>query len=273
MAARLGLRFEYATVVPPKIGVGGYVKFTSSPRSATQIVASLYSTLASRSLERIFLSNSPLSEKAVSDITPGPSADIEAATVELFNAIYKLGFDPKGGVINRAAVRGNGYGNFEDVPPEQVEKLGLILRNMEDKMTADLLLAHSREWYIEKISKFAQLGGVTEKEFFKIIEYAHPGNNNFHPGEKSPIYDAFAHIIQQQPKEVEIARTARNSADGLTIVERMSAFKNSFYDLVETHLHLSAPEKLTQTSASPPKAPSKVTGAGALRCAALFSGF
>lgn len=252
VAARLGLRFEYATVIPPKTGVGGYVKFAKTPRSATQIVADIYTALGSRAMERIFLSENPLNERSVGDITPGASADISAASEELFNALYRLGFDSKGGVINRGAVGGSGRANFEDLPSEQIEKLGLILRNLEDEILLDLLRAHSQEWYIEKISKFAKVGGVTESEFFEIIEYVHPGENKLHHGEKSPIYQAFRRVIAPEPVSLSRAREARTSNDGLTTVDRMAKFKDIFYHLVEQHLHPEGPVDAGRSTKAPP---------------------
>ena len=86
------------------------------------------------------MSEDPLSELSVLDITPGPSGDIQSATKLLWNVIYELGFDPQGGTMDRL---GQDYANFANLPPESsLSKLGLILRRMENDLVADLLRAH-----------------------------------------------------------------------------------------------------------------------------------
>ncbi|MDE2238161.1 MAG: hypothetical protein KGK30_09745, partial [Elusimicrobia bacterium] len=91
---RLGQRFESMQVYEPKPGIGGYVKFSGHPRSAGAVLASIYTSLASRALERIFLSPDPLNDRSVLDISPGASSDIQSATRLLYKMLFELGFAP-----------------------------------------------------------------------------------------------------------------------------------------------------------------------------------
>lgn len=237
VSLRLGKRFEYATVVPPRTGVGGYVKYSDGDRSAMDLVNSIYSSVASRAMERIILSDQARSDYSVLSITSGASSDIQQATMELFNAIHQFGFDPKGGTIERTGESPFPYANFSKIPAEEVEKLGRILRAMEDSLVDDLLKAHSQEWYLSKITEFTRVGGVFEKEFYQLVEYAYPGDAKKSPSEKSRLHELFKNDIINEDSRLLRAKSARNSRDNKTVPERAADFKKLFADTVKYHLH------------------------------------
>ncbi|MDD5655830.1 MAG: AAA family ATPase [Elusimicrobia bacterium] len=243
-AVRLGLRFEYATAVPPKAGVGGYVKYQEQSQTARSMLAYLYSTLGSRALERIFLSRDPRGALSVLDVTPGPANDILQATQMLWNAIYELGFDPQGGTFDRRGFEGmNRYATFADLPPETVERLGRILRRMENHLVDDLLQAHDQSWYQDKIVRFARAGGISEREFYKMIGYPHPGRNNAFLGEQSRIEEIFADQVEKPLPEVAAAKSFKQGRTATTAAENLDAFLREFVKLVQEELHPAAPAK------------------------------
>ncbi len=238
-AVSLGLRFEYATAVPPKPGVGGYVKYnTSGAQTARTMIARLYSALGSRAMERIFMSKDPLSPLSVLDITPGPSGDILSATQTLWNILFELGFDPGGGTLDRLGINGpSRYAAFADIPPETVDKLGKILRRMENALVANLLNAHDQSWYQDKIGKFARDGGLTESQFYDLIGYPYPGHNAVFLGEKSRIAEIFADQVEKPLPEVAKAAAFKQGRLRATALQNMDSAIAEFSAIVKTELH------------------------------------
>ncbi|MBI4060758.1 MAG: AAA family ATPase [Elusimicrobia bacterium] len=237
-AVRLGLRFEYATAVPPKPGVGGYVKYAAQEQTARSVIARLYSALGSRAMERIFMSKDPRGDLSVLDVTPGPSNDILQATKLLWKAVYELGFDPRGGTIERfGAEGGSQYAFFSSLPPETVDKLGLILRRMENQLVADLLEAHDQNWYRDRIARFAKAGGLTESEFYEVIGYLHPGRNDAFLGADSRLAEIFAGQAERPLAEVSRARAFRQGRARTTAKQNLDAAVKAFTALLEAELH------------------------------------
>lgn len=237
VAVRLGARFEYMTAVSPKAGVGGYVKWSGEPRTATQLISRIYQAIGARAMERIFHSEDPRNVRSRGDIGTGSGSDLETISKILFNTLYILGLDSKGGVFHRAAILGPGGDNFASVPQEQVEKMGFIVRDMEDLIVKDLLNAHPQDWYVDKISRFAKEGGMNETEFYTLIGYEYPGDNKYHTGERSRIYETFKNFIKEEPQQAKSARFAKQSSDQLSVQSRMKNFKTEFYNFVEQWLH------------------------------------
>jgi ATP-dependent Clp protease ATP-binding subunit ClpA len=236
---RLGLRLDYATVIPPTGGVGGYVKFKDENDSARNAMAHVYSAVASRALERMFLSADPTAKESVMDITQGPSMDIKMATVELFEMVHKLGFNPNGGTMDRTGGLGpEKYANFGDIPPDAAEKLGLVLRDMEDYVVEDLTKAHPREWYVEKITEFARRGGVDEKEFYKLIGYRHPGPKleKETVSDRSRVADTFAAVLKPEPAAMRAARAYRQGLTATTAGENLDAYAARFLQSLRERL-------------------------------------
>lgn len=231
VGVRLGLRLDYATVIPPAGGIGGYVKFKDGGDTARNAMAHVYSAVASRALERMFMSADPTAPESVMSVTEGPSMDIEMATEELFDMVHKLGFNPQGGTMDRTGGLGpEKYANFGDIPPDAAEKLGLVLRDMEDYVVEDLLRAHTREWYVEKITEFARRGGLDEKEFYRMIGYRHPGQklDKENLGEVSRIAETFAAVLKPEPAALRAARAYRQGLTGTTAEQNMDAYTARF---------------------------------------------
>lgn len=237
-SARLGQRIDYATVIPPQAGIGGYVRYKKGRQSAKAMLARIYSALGSRAMERIFMSDDPLSPLSVMDITPGPSNDIVQATENLFGMVKELGFDPDGGTMERMGVDGqNRYANFSDLPADEVEKFGRMMRRMENYLVADLLAAHDRKWYQERIAAFAKAGGLTEPEFDKLIGHPYPGANNESLGDLSKVAKTFADQVEKAPQEVRTARAFKQGKTKTTAAQNMEAFLQEFLKIMKEELH------------------------------------
>jgi hypothetical protein len=214
-------------------------------------------------MERVFLSNEPLKAGSVLSITSGASGDILQATEGLWNLMYQLGFDPNGGTMDRRGVNAAGrYAHFSDLPAEEVEKLSKVLRQMEDYLVKDLLDAHPKDWYVEKIGKFARLGGVDEEEFYKIAGYPHPGNNVISLGERNLLQDSFKGMIVEEPKEVRVAREFKQGRMKTTAQENLDAATKFFGELVEREIHGGGPAR------SPAMRPAPGARAKKIKCIA-----
>jgi ATP-dependent Clp protease ATP-binding subunit ClpA len=251
VSLRLGQRFEYTTVVAPKAGVGGYVKYKGAEQTALALINSIYSSVASRAMERIILSSDASDSNSVLDITSGASNDIYQATESLFNAIHQYGFDPDGTTMERKGVyQGGVYANFSELSADEVNKLGQILREMENKIVDDLLKAHPSDWYLKKITEFARAGGLNEKEFYEMVGYAYPGDNSKSLSEKSRLHELFKGDIEEENPSVLKAKTERNSSDNKTTVERAQDYKQFFSESVRRNLHLKEKAPLVRSCSS-----------------------
>lgn len=249
VAARLGLRFEHVVAVPPENGVGGYVKPAKMRHTARSLLARVYMSLGSRALERIFLSRDPRDRRSVLEITPGPMSDIKQATELLFKMLHEWGLDPDGGTLDRkGASCCHRYANFSDLPASEVEKLGRVLREMEDQLILDLLEAHPREWHMEKIARFARVGGMTEEEFYGLIGRPHPGPEPENEdgtvaflGEVSPVLESFRGIVKPTPKQFRAALEFREGPGGLTAAGQLEAYRARFEEILARVMHPAPP--------------------------------
>lgn len=242
---RLGRRFEYATVVPPKAGVGGYVKFVRESQTAKSLLAEIYSLLGSRAMERVFLSDDPLSAESVLDISSGAASDIQKATEKLWKLIYEFGFDPNGGTIERKGVEGVvRYAHFSDLEAEEVSILGVMLRDMENYVVADFLKAHSREWYAERIKGFARAGGMTESAFYEMIAYPFPGQNRIEYGDPSNLDKIFKGAIEGMQPELRAAMEFKQGETATTAAENLEASRDFLASILKSRLHGSASQVL-----------------------------
>jgi hypothetical protein len=153
--------------------------------------------------------------------------------------LFKLGFNPAGGTIDRTGGLGpNQYINFADIPAETADKLELILRDMEDFLVADLLKAHPKDWYVEKITEFARLGGVDEKQFYKIIGWRHPGakDEKIGLGETSLLRESFAHALKPVPAPIRTAKAQRQGLNQTTPSENLDAYTKRFLEILKARL-------------------------------------
>jgi hypothetical protein len=230
VAVRLGLRIEYITVVPPKNGVGGYVKYQNGDGSAEQMLARIYSAVASRALERIALSSDPRASESSMAITSGASSDIKSATKALYNMLYELGFDPNGGTVDHLGVQGAPYANFASIPEPLVEKLGLVLRDMEDYVVEDLMSAHPKEWYAQKIAELASEGGMNEEEFLKLVEFS---------PDQAELMAPNKNLAQMFGKFMKLTPTVKTAklADDSTVTGNKKDHLNYFFESLRRNLH------------------------------------
>lgn len=253
IALRLGLRIEQIVSVPPEPGIGGYVKFAQSFQSAEEIVSNVYSSLASRALERIFSSPNPEDKASVLAITSGPSSDIQQATIGLFNALYELGFDPDGGTVDRNFIKGiSKYADYASMPPQLAEKLGLILRDLEAFMVRELQAAHTQKWYVDKIVKVAQAGAMNEKQFFDLVGYYYPGVASAEEGHRVPAHfrEVFKSYLIPEPKRITRAHQQKLAGQPMSINDSINLYMEEFARLIKLHLH----GDLVTPPPEPPKA-------------------
>lgn len=236
--ARLGARFEHIVVTSPKPGTGGYVKPNGSGDSAADLLARVYMILGSRALERIVFSPDPLNSESVLRITAGPSADIQMATITLYHMLYKLGMNPEGGTVDRNFVKGTTkYAAFQEMPNELAEKLGLILRDIEDQIVRETLQEHPLEWYVDKISQLARAGSMNEKEFYRLIERELPEANRRSVGTVNEYFRSLFAKDLIPPTETERnAASARAGDVGLTAAEQVERALTSFSYIVRSRL-------------------------------------
>jgi ATP-dependent Clp protease ATP-binding subunit ClpA len=239
IASILGLRIEHVVVVSPQAGIGGYVKYQANGQSAYVLMARLYSAVASRAFERIVMSENPHANSSVLDITAGASMDIKQATMTLFNMLHELGMDPNGHTIDtNGVISGSQYANFSALPRAEMDRLGRILRAMENKVVEDILSTHSKAWLVEKITKLAQAGAMDEKEFYELVGMTLPEKNEgfsipnakMQSFFKDSIKDASTSVLNtpQGPAQRSIVQNAQNYKDAfMKILNPTAAAKHS----------------------------------------------
>lgn len=245
--ARLGARFEHVVVVSPSPGTGGYVKPNGNGDSVGDYIARLYMLLGSRAFERMVFSENPLSAESILRITSGPSADIQMATVTLYNMLYELGMNPGGGTVDRNFMKGPvKYAAYQEMPNELAEKLGLVLRDLEDEIIRETLTEHPRDWYVEKIAKLATAGSMTEKEFYSLIERELPEANKKSVGATNAYFRSlFAKYLKKPGATETKVAEARVGKLGLTVGEQAERSIATFSRIVEGRL--GAPAKPART--------------------------
>ncbi len=250
MMARLGLRFEFVVVAPPSSDMGGYVKFKDGQRqSALDMMGVVYATLASRAFERMFLTGNAKDPNSVMGISSGASMDIKQATYNLYNMIYELGFDPNGGTIDRNfALPGFKYANYDSLPSTLAEKLGLILRDIENQIVDDMLETETQDWYVKRIVELAQAGSMNEETFYKLIGYKHPKIEKGHVGESFKSFrELFGKYIHSAPASLTATRKQKRGKEQLTVDENIEKYLKEFSNIVKKHLH---PDKIKDCDAA-----------------------
>jgi hypothetical protein len=239
-SALLGHRFEWITVVPPSSGIGGLVKYPEDDiheHTARQLIARLYTGLGSRAMERIFLSDDPTKETSVLDITSGASSDIRQVTKTLYDLLYSLGFDPKGGTIVRSGLDDDNYlarpEFFSELPADEVTKLGLLLRNIENQLVKFLLEAHPKDWYQKKITDLARVGGMEERDFYKLIGYKFPGEGTVPLGEESNLRVSFKEALAPETSDLKRAKGQEHGLNSQTAEGSLNVAVNAFVNFLE----------------------------------------
>jgi hypothetical protein len=139
----------------------------------------------------------------------------------------------------------NRYAHFENIPAEKVEKLGKILRKMEDHVVEDFLKAHPKDWYIDKISEFAKVGGLDEKQFYAMIGYTHPGVNRAPVSKSSALRDAFKKVIADEPAELAAAKSFKQGLTQTTAAENMDKAMSYFEATLKEQLHSALPHPIS----------------------------
>jgi hypothetical protein len=236
-AAQMGVRFEYVVVVE-SAGAAGYVKPNGKGSSAADHLGRIRMILGSRVFERVFMSPNPMMSESVLSITSGPSRDIQMATLSLYEMLYLLGMNPNGGTLDRNFNMGGGkYATIADMPSELAYSLGQILRDMEDSILRETLEEHSREWYIEKITKLSRAGSMDEKEFYNLIERKLPAADRRSVG---TINEYFRSLFKNGIlKPTSIERKAANNRTGntrMTPAERTQRAMESFTSILSKRL-------------------------------------
>lgn len=251
-AARLGLRFEIATVIPPETGTGGYVKYAMDGLPNIQeLIARLYSSLASRTMERIYLSQDPMDPTSVMEITSGSSSDIEGATDSIWRQIFALGGDPNGGTLLRAQAINAAPTNFGDLPNEKIEGLGKVMREMETYMIQDFLSNFKKEWFMEKILEFGRKGLMNEKQFYSMIGFEHPGpgTESIFLGEEPRLQQRFQKNVQALPDTVVKAMAFKQGEAKTTAIQNMNQYSDLFEKLLKEHFHNAKPARVSKAAA------------------------
>jgi len=241
VGVRLGKRFEYATVVSPKAGIGGYVRFTLPSHTGdtgNSILADICAGLGSRAMERIFLSEQPLNRTSVLDIGVGAAGDIQSVTENLWNFVFEYGFDPEGGTIERSGVANQmKYARFSDLDSKEVKALGLILRDIEDYLVADLLKAHSRQWYMDRIKKLALAGEANEHDFYRMIGYPYPGENEIDLSDALRLENSFGDSMDQVSAKVKKVMKFRQGLTRTTAAENFKNVREFVIERIHARLH------------------------------------
>ncbi len=243
-AVRLGKRFGHVVSYSPINGVGGFVSFIKEhlndfSNNAAERIQSIYLLLAARAMEKIFLSDDPLSNKANLQIRSGASGDITQASSDLFFLLKKLGHDPRGIIYDhqegslKAATLMPGHGTID---AKEMERMGKILADMEKYIIEDFLKAHSREWYADKITKVAFNGIYTEKNFYQLIDYPYPGKEGEAVGvEASNLNKFFNNIIQEPTEDALKAKKFKQGETQTTATENMQKALNIFEEILDKH--------------------------------------
>jgi hypothetical protein len=227
--ARFGIPFEFVVTASPTPGTGGYVKTKSSPFSAIDYMGTVYSLLASRAMERIILSENARAPESLMRITSGSSTDIKMATASLYNMMYELGFDSQGGTVDRNFVMGiSKYADFASIPPEEAEKLGRVLRELENQIVDDFLTTESVDWYVEKISKLARVGVMSESVFFELIGYQPITGDQDALQNNLRMQKLFEKVLVRKPKAATKAREIARGIEGLSVDQHVEKFLGMF---------------------------------------------
>jgi hypothetical protein len=108
---------------------------------------------------------------------------------------------------------------------------------MEDYLVKDLLSAHPKEWYREKISKFAHAGGLNEKKFYRLIDFPYPGDNNIPIGSQTRMKDEFTGVIEELPPEAEAASHYKQGLTQTTARENLDIATQKLKEVLKVRLH------------------------------------
>lgn len=239
VAALLGMRMENIFAVPIKLGHGGFVSFKETGDSAAEEIAGIYVSLASRALERMVFNENPNDPLSVLTISTGASRDIEMATEALYGLIHEFGLTPHGGTLDRRAkfAPHDAATSFAPLSSEDVDGMGLLLRDLENFLVEELLQTHPMSWYIEKISRLAQEGSMTEKEFYQLVGYPFPGENRDLVYQNKIFEDKFETFLKLPAKEIQEARLALTGQNLETVETRLRRFVSYFARALEGRMN------------------------------------
>lgn len=237
-----GARFETAIGQMPD--GGGLVKHQHLHlETGRTMLADLLSTLGSRAMERIMMSENPLKPESVLNITNGPVIDIGQNTKRIWEILHQFGMDPGGGVVERSGLGGDHRDDymkrpyhFEGLSDDKIEQLGLVLRDMEDFMVAQFLAVHSKDWYQKRIAHFAHVGQMREHEFYDLIGYSYPGDNNLFVGEELKLSRDLGFHMKDEPDSVIAARKFV-MGNGMTAPQNLENAVKAFRISIANRLH------------------------------------
>ena len=207
------------------------------------MLADLMVTIGSRAMERIFASRHPAQQSSVLEITPGSKLDIAQATSLMWQIVYQLGMDPGGGVIERSGLKGDENDDylhrnylFEPLSDDKVHQLSMVIRDLEDYLVTQLLRIHDTNWYFERISEFAKQAVLTEEQFYQLLEYPFPGENEIFIGARTRTSREFQNLIESDPDSVVRAREFKQK-NGNTAAENLSGAMKVFESSLNTRMH------------------------------------
>ncbi|MCB0356272.1 MAG: hypothetical protein KDD40_04655, partial [Bdellovibrionales bacterium] len=240
-----GNRFEYVMGVSPIPNAKGLVKSRDiNTFNSGKLISDLMVAVGSRAMERVMLAENPTDPMSMLDSSQGPGGDIEMATETLWSIIYQLGMDPMGGVIDRMGLGGSHHNEvdqrrvyFSELPNERIEQLGFILRDLEDLMVHLFLQTHDKDWYIEKIIQLAAKGSMEESEFYKLIDYPFPGENNFFFGEELKLHPLIVSKTPKEPASVVEAREFIQGSSQRTAMQTLKLVRSYLQESIVKHLH------------------------------------
>jgi hypothetical protein len=207
-AARAGLGFEHIEVASPVYSVSGYVKFRETPLLAKDAIRLIYSQMASRAMERIVLSETPLDRESILEMSVGSIQDVNDATMGLFDVLHKIGLNPFSGTMNRTGKDISQFANFANIPHDITERLGFVLRDIENVVLQDFVAAHDAQWYADKIFKLAQAGEMTEPQFYQLVEMPYTARTKLTLAPESQFFKLFRNKIKNQAAATQTSQAA-----------------------------------------------------------------
>ncbi len=241
MGVRLGARIRHVVTYSPKAGIGGFVSYTNSHsngfgHSAPELLRSIYNGLAARAMEKIFLSEDPLSASANMQIRSGASGDITQVSKDLYFLLKKLGHDPRGVIYDHqegALVSATMQRGHQNPAAEEMERMGRILADMEKLIIEDFLKAHDRAWYAERIKEIAKRGVMNEKEFYQLLGYTYPGEHGEMLGVENNLGGFFDDIVQEESDAIKMAKEFKQGQTQTTAKENMKRFSEEFEKILK----------------------------------------
>ncbi len=237
----LGERIDFVSAVSLDHESRGFVKVANSDDStmARNLIHSIYINLASRALERMVLSPTPKDRTSLTEISNGSVQDVQTATETIYNYIYKFGLNPYGGTIDRngGEIQHNKfYAPFATLPHSIVTALSYIQNDLEQFILTDLLQKHTIQWYAKKVSELAQAGGMTELEFYQLIEHPLPEKRDSVLASNEHFVDLFGELMESHNEEEHPENSLKTREHHQKILQARQQYTDFFLSSIQTRL-------------------------------------